>query len=91
MVCALYVVRGPRGYDVLYTVGDVVYKKFKEACYARGLLDDDKEWHEAIEKPSLWATGRQLRRLFVLILDYLESQRVYRTVGRKTLLLTGLK
>ncbi|XP_013614814.1 PREDICTED: uncharacterized protein LOC106321037 [Brassica oleracea var. oleracea] len=66
----LNVVRGPRGYDVLYTVGDVVYKKFKEACYARGLLDDDKEWHEAIEEPSSWATGRQLRRLFVLILVY---------------------
>ncbi|RIA04389.1 hypothetical protein BRARA_K01375, partial [Brassica rapa] len=66
----LNVVKGPRGYDVLYTVGDVVYKKFKEACYARGLLDDDKEWHEAIEEPSSWATGRQLRRLFVLILVY---------------------
>ncbi|XP_056843369.1 uncharacterized protein LOC130500247 [Raphanus sativus] len=66
----LNVVRGPRNYDALYTVGDVVYKKFKEACYARGLLDDDKEWHEAIEEPSYWATGRQLRKLFVLILVY---------------------
>lgn len=60
------VVRGPGGFDALYKVGDVVYKKYKEACYARGLLDDDREWHEAIEEPSYWATGRQLRRLFVL-------------------------
>ncbi|XP_013594329.1 PREDICTED: uncharacterized protein LOC106302348 [Brassica oleracea var. oleracea] len=66
----LNVVRGPRGYDDLYTVGDLVFKKFKQACYARGLLDDDREWHEAIEEPSLWATGRQLRKLFVLILVY---------------------
>ncbi|KAF8109299.1 LOW QUALITY PROTEIN: hypothetical protein N665_0098s0027 [Sinapis alba] len=54
------VVRGPRSFDELYTVGDVVFKKLKEACYARGLLDDDKEWHEAIEEPSIWATGLDL-------------------------------
>ncbi|KAF8100721.1 hypothetical protein N665_0218s0059 [Sinapis alba] len=66
----LNVVRGPTSFNKLYTVGDVVFKKFKEVCYARGLLDDDKEWHEAIEEPSLWATGRQLRSFFVLILVY---------------------
>ncbi|KAF8102818.1 hypothetical protein N665_0193s0002 [Sinapis alba] len=49
------VVRGPRSFQ-------------EEACYARGLLDDDREWHDAIEEPSYWATGRQLRRLFVIII-----------------------
>ncbi|XP_056841667.1 uncharacterized protein LOC130494865 [Raphanus sativus] len=66
----LNVVRGPRSYYDLCSVGGVFYKKCKDACYARGLLNDDKEWHEAIEEPSYWATGRQLRRLFVLILVY---------------------
>ena len=51
-------------------VGDVAFEEYKEACFARGLLDDEKEWHEAIEEPSYWATGRQLRRLFVIILVY---------------------
>lgn len=64
------VVRGPRGFDAMYAVGDVVYKEYKDACFSRGLLDDDNEWHKAIEEPSYWATGRQLRRLFVIILVY---------------------
>ncbi|XP_013614355.1 PREDICTED: uncharacterized protein LOC106320522 [Brassica oleracea var. oleracea] len=63
------VVRGPRGFDAMYAVGDVVYKEYKDACFSRGLLDDDNEWHKAIEEPSYWATGRQLRRLFVIILE----------------------
>lgn len=44
----LNVVKGPRSYYELCTVGDVVFKKYKETCYARRLLDDDKEWHKAI-------------------------------------------
>ncbi|KAF8095209.1 hypothetical protein N665_0339s0078 [Sinapis alba] len=62
------VVRGPRSFQELKTVGDVIFKKYREAFYARGLLDDDREWHDTIEEPSYWATGRQLRRLFVIIL-----------------------
>ncbi|CAN7050018.1 unnamed protein product [Brassica rapa subsp. trilocularis] len=64
------VVRGPKGFEMMKVVGDVAFEEYKEACFARGLLDDDKEWHEAIEEPSYWATGRQLRRLFVIILVY---------------------
>lgn len=30
----LNIVRGPRGYDEVYTVGVVVFKKFKKMCYA---------------------------------------------------------
>ncbi|CAN6997035.1 unnamed protein product [Brassica oleracea var. botrytis] len=68
----LNVVKGAFGYDDLYTVGGTKFKEFRDACYARGLLDDDKEWHEAIVEPSYWATGRQLRRLFITILLYCE-------------------
>ncbi|CAN7044623.1 unnamed protein product [Brassica rapa subsp. trilocularis] len=52
------VVRGPKGFEMMKVVGDVAFEEYKEACFARGLLDDDKEWHEAIEEPSYWATGR---------------------------------
>ncbi|RID48364.1 hypothetical protein BRARA_I04879 [Brassica rapa] len=62
------VVKGPTCFEDLKTVGGVLFEKYREACYARGLLDDDREWHDAIEEPSYWATGRQLRRLFVIIL-----------------------
>ncbi|XP_013745491.2 uncharacterized protein LOC106448109 [Brassica napus] len=68
----LNVVKGAFGYDDLYTVGGTKFEEFRDACFARGLLDDDKEWHDAIVEPSHWATGRQLRSLFVLILLYCE-------------------
>ncbi|CAN6868674.1 unnamed protein product [Brassica oleracea] len=66
------VIRGPRCYEDLYTVGDVMYEEIRDVCYARGLLDDDKEWHGAVDEASYWATGRQIRRLFVLLLIYCE-------------------
>ncbi|XP_048611725.1 ATP-dependent DNA helicase pif1-like [Brassica napus] len=66
------VVKGPKCYEDVCTVGGVTYKECRDACYARGLLDDDTEWHDAIDEPSHWATGRRLRRLFVTILVYCE-------------------
>ncbi|KAF8107311.1 hypothetical protein N665_0123s0002 [Sinapis alba] len=66
------VVGGPISFEEVRTVGGVLYEKFKQACYARGLLDDDREWHDAIEEPSQWETGRQLRRLFESILIYFQ-------------------
>lgn len=66
------VVRGAKSFEDLKTVCGVTYKKFKDACYARGLLDDDKEWHDCLEEASFWATPNQLRKLFVTILLYCE-------------------
>lgn len=64
------VIRGPSSFDALHTVGDVMFEEFRNVCYARGLLDDDKEWHEAVDEASYWATGKQLLRLFMRILTY---------------------
>ncbi|GJT93726.1 ATP-dependent DNA helicase RRM3-like protein, partial [Tanacetum coccineum] len=36
-------VRGPMEWDNLKKVGDVLYPTYKDACYARGLLQDDKD------------------------------------------------
>ncbi|CAA7059783.1 unnamed protein product [Microthlaspi erraticum] len=62
--------RGPTSFKDIYSVGGVTYEKFQQACYARGLLDDDKEWHDALDEPSQWASGSQMRKLFVTILLY---------------------
>ncbi len=45
---------------------------FKDACIAMGLLVDDNEWHQALEKASLWALGRQLRDMFTSMLLFCE-------------------
>ncbi|XP_076897758.1 uncharacterized protein LOC143551141 [Bidens hawaiensis] len=46
------------------------YAKFptQDACYRRGLLDDDKEYIEAIEEASHTANGYYLRNLFATML-----------------------
>ncbi|GJX36237.1 ATP-dependent DNA helicase PIF1-like protein [Tanacetum coccineum] len=64
----LNVVRGPQKFEHLQMVNGRICATFKEACFAYGLLNDDKEWTRAIQEASLWALGPQLRDLFVTIL-----------------------
>ena len=52
----LNIVKGPRSYEEIRTVKGIVYKTYKDACYALVLLDDDKEYIEAINEASLWGT-----------------------------------
>ncbi|XP_019189698.1 PREDICTED: uncharacterized protein LOC109184108 [Ipomoea nil] len=66
--CLLNKVCGPRSYADIRTVDGVQYGSFRDACYARGLVDDDKEYVDAIEEASHWASGDKLRRLFVTLL-----------------------
>ncbi|GJS75313.1 G-type lectin S-receptor-like serine/threonine-protein kinase [Tanacetum coccineum] len=58
-------VRGRTSHEDIRTVNGILYPSYKEACYALGLLDDDKEYVEAIEEASKWATAASLRSLFV--------------------------
>lgn len=67
--CLLTVVRGPTCYEDIRTVNGVVYKTFKEACYALGLLNDDKEYIDSIVEASQWASAASLRNLFVTLLS----------------------
>lgn len=62
------VLKGATSFEDLLTVGGVKHTTFKNACYARGLLEENKEWNDVMDEASTWATTRQLRQLFALIL-----------------------
>jgi hypothetical protein len=74
----LNIVKGPRSFKEIRTVNGVLYPTFKSACYALGLLDDDKEWHEALNHASYWASGKQLRELFATMLVFCEVADPYK-------------
>jgi hypothetical protein len=64
----LTAVKGATSFEYLRTVDNVVYGSFKEACFARGLLEDDREWIQCLEEASAMQTGSQPRSLFITIL-----------------------
>ena len=66
----LNVVKGARSFKEIRTINNVVNSDFKLACYALGLLDDDKEWHETLNHVSHWALGKQRCKLFIIILIF---------------------
>ena len=48
-------------YANIRTINGVIYKTYKEACYAMGLLAEDKEFIDAIIVVSTLASETQLR------------------------------
>ncbi|XP_019163618.1 PREDICTED: uncharacterized protein LOC109159959 [Ipomoea nil] len=50
------------------TFNGIEYITFRDACYARGLLDDDKEYIDVIEEASHWSSAHSMRKLFVTLL-----------------------
>ncbi|XP_076927880.1 uncharacterized protein LOC143591599 [Bidens hawaiensis] len=61
-------VKGPKCFEDIRTVDGFVCDSFIDACYRRGLLDDDKEYIEAIEEASHTANEYYLRNLFATML-----------------------
>ncbi|XP_031127719.1 uncharacterized protein LOC116029818 [Ipomoea triloba] len=66
--CLLNLVRGLKSFEDIKLVDGVHYTSFRDACYARGLIEDDKEYVDAIYEASLWSTIYSLRELFVTLL-----------------------
>ncbi|KAL9156089.1 hypothetical protein ABFS82_09G049500 [Erythranthe guttata] len=64
----LNIQRGCTSYEDIRTVSGNVYATFKDACYILGLLEDDKEYIDAIKEAYGWANGQFLRLLFVVML-----------------------
>lgn len=63
-------VMGPRNFEDLRTFNGCVYNTFKDACIARGLLENDREWLSCMTDAALTASPRQLRQLFATIIVF---------------------
>ncbi|XP_028799879.1 uncharacterized protein LOC114755171 [Neltuma alba] len=61
----LATVRGPTSYEDLRTVDSIFYPTFRDACYALGLLEDDREYIDAMKEANQWAWLLQ-----VIFVDY---------------------
>ncbi|CAH1433999.1 unnamed protein product [Lactuca virosa] len=61
-------VKGPTSFDEILTVNGQRHSSFRDACYALGLLDDDKEYIDAIKEASHYGSGFYLRFLFATLL-----------------------
>ncbi|CAH1450655.1 unnamed protein product [Lactuca virosa] len=61
-------VKGPKSFEEICTVNGEICSTFKDACYNLGLLDDDKEYIDAIKEASLSGSGFYLRFLFATML-----------------------
>ncbi|XP_058742975.1 uncharacterized protein LOC131615798 [Vicia villosa] len=64
----LTVAKGPTTYEEIRTVDNIQYDTFRDACFAMGFLEDDKEYIASIKEASHWGTGHFLRKLFVIML-----------------------
>ncbi|GKA22695.1 hypothetical protein Tco_0708657 [Tanacetum coccineum] len=64
----LNVVRRVEGFEELMTVNNRICPTFKQACFAYGLLNDNKEWTKAISEASLWLLRPQLQDIFITML-----------------------
>jgi hypothetical protein len=61
---------GAFSFEHLRTVDGTIYNTFREACSARGLLQDDNEWHNTLAEAAAFSMPRQLRQLFAMLLTH---------------------
>ncbi|GJT67976.1 DNA helicase PIF1, ATP-dependent [Tanacetum coccineum] len=63
-----YYVKGATDWVEFKTFEKIVYPTYKDACQARGLLEDDKEYIDGLLEASLWGSGNYLRTFFVMLI-----------------------
>ncbi|XP_057430864.1 uncharacterized protein LOC130723720 [Lotus japonicus] len=64
----LTIQKGCTSFNDVKTFHGQLFETFRDACYALGLLADDKEFIDAIKESSKLGSGHQLRRLFATLL-----------------------
>lgn len=64
----LFVVCGPTSFEDLRTYDGNVYNLYQEACQARGMLENDTQWINALSDAFLTESDRNIRDLFAMIL-----------------------
>ncbi len=68
----LTTVKGPMFWQDLRTFNGVEHLLFHAACLARGLLQNDDEWHQCLTEAAAMCTGDTFRHLFTVILRHCE-------------------
>jgi hypothetical protein len=66
----LITVPGLTSFKYLRTYQGVTYDTFKEACIARGLVENDNHWIQCFEESVTFLHGARLRALFVIALTH---------------------
>ena len=61
--------RGCTSYEAIRTVCGVVYSTYQDACFAMGLLDDDKQFIYSLRECSEVSSAASVRDLFVSLLE----------------------
>nr|KAJ0199760.1 hypothetical protein LSAT_V11C600319750 [Lactuca sativa] len=61
-------VKGPKSFEEICIINGEEYSSFRDACYALGLLDDDKKYIDEIKEASHSGSGFYLRFLFATLL-----------------------
>ncbi|XP_067950447.1 uncharacterized protein [Watersipora subatra] len=60
---------GPTSFQQLRTVDRIVCSTFKEKSLKRGPREDDRQWHNTLQKASVSDSPSRLRNLFAVILN----------------------
>lgn len=61
----LTTVRGAQSFEELYFVNGIRHPTYHAACIARGLAENDREWHLCFDEAIVFTSGRGLRALFL--------------------------
>ncbi|XP_042032500.1 uncharacterized protein LOC121779250 [Salvia splendens] len=67
--CLLNIVRGAALYEDIRRVNGVQYNTFRDACFALGLLDFDKEYVDGIIEASFWSSAHSKQDCWLLLSD----------------------
>ena len=68
----LHHIRGPQSFAELKTVEGDLCNSFREACFRSGLLEDDNQYHLAMQEAAVSNSAASLRSLFAVILTWCE-------------------